>query len=170
MQQGNYVGKRSHSVSRCTSGTESNSSSCHHSTMGCFSLSRRHMGEDMAAETPNCVFQVLSFPSAHSRKAMISLLEPQSEAATWTRSLCPPLGLCPACLAPLRAPSEAGASSRGREIAQNEANSFPVPLELVAGTVTLARWAFGGGAAAVGTISNRHSSLLQLHTGAWTRT
>lgn len=54
LQQGNYVGKRNHSVSRCTCGTESNSFCCHHSTMECFSLSRRHMGEDMAAVTPNC--------------------------------------------------------------------------------------------------------------------
>lgn len=139
MQQGNYVGKRNHSVSRCTCGTESNSFCCHHSTMECFSLSRRHMGEDMAAVTPNSVFQVLSFLSARSRKATISPLGPQSGAALWTRSLCPPSGLCPACLAPLRAPSEAAAGSRAGEIPQDKASSFPVSLELVAGTVTLAK-------------------------------
>lgn len=132
------MGRRSHSVSSCIFGTESNSC-CHPSTMECFSLSRRHMGEDMAAVTPNSLFQVLSFPSAHSRKVMISLLAPQSGAAPWTRSLCPPSGLCPACLAPLRAPSEAGAGSRAGEIPQNKANSFPFSLQLVAGTVTLAR-------------------------------
>lgn len=139
MQQGNSVGKRSHSVSSCTFGTESNSSCCHCSTMEWFSLSRRHVGEDIAAVTSNPVFQVLSFLSAHSRKVTISLLAPQSGAAPWTRSLCPPSGLCPACLAPLRALSEAAAGSRAGEIPQNKANYFPLSLELVAGTVTLAR-------------------------------
>lgn len=136
--------KRNHSVSRSTCGTESNSCCCHHSTMECFNLSRRHMGEDMAPVTPNSVFQVLSFPSVRSRKATISLLGPQSGAVPWTRSRCLPSGLCPACLAPLRAPSEAGAGSRAGEIPQDKANAFPVSLELVAGTGTLAKCGFGG--------------------------
>lgn len=141
---------------------------CHHSAMGCFSLSRRHIGEDMAVINPSSVFQVLFFLSAHSRKAMISPLGPQSGAAPWTRSLCPPSGLSLPCLAPL---SEAGASSRGGEIPQNKASSFPVPLELVAGAVTLARCLV----ALVGrqlqwAPSARHSSLLQQHTGAWAQT
>lgn len=50
---------------------------------------------------------MLSFQSAHSRKATISLLGPRSGAALWTRPLSPPSGSCPACLAPLRASSKA---------------------------------------------------------------
>ena len=54
-------------------------------------------------------------------------------------------------LPPLRAPSDAGAGSRAGEIPQNKASSFPVSLELVAGTVTLVRCH----GALVSTISNR---------------